>query len=185
MYKNCGNNLNVTIPALGSQFNPEYSITGGEIKNHGSGRVTIVPKSRNVEITVRNNGVPVGKLNFKAKAVPSATFITNLDIKRGVTRSQLARVSLKAKAPDEFEELLPRESHYNLDEVMVFHTRNGHLVSQQKVKGGIVKLSSVRSDAREGDIIVFEVIKASRKNYKGEREEAKINNTIISVRVRG
>src|SRR5690606_15851986 len=44
LYKNCGNKLNVQVPALGNNYNPEYRVDGASvIKGSRKGEVTIIP----------------------------------------------------------------------------------------------------------------------------------------------
>jgi gliding motility-associated protein GldM len=185
LYRNCGNELNVSVPALGAQFNPEYTITGGTLVRTGAGKITVIPTDRNVKISVSNNGVPIGQLDYKAKAVPFANFEINLNQKTGASVGSLSNVSCKAKAPDEFSELLPKEDKYYLDEIKVYLVRRGRMIKETTIKGGSgINLATIKEDAQSGDVIVFEVTKASRRNYQGRLEEAKINNPLISISVR-
>ena len=47
LYLNCGNELQVNVPALGSSYAPSFSMTGGDvIKGSQIGQVTLVPKAK-------------------------------------------------------------------------------------------------------------------------------------------
>lgn len=185
LYKNCANKLTVSVPALGAQYQPSYQVDGGTFVKGAGNLITIIPRNRRVRVKVKSNGVPVGELNFDVNRVPSATFTTNHDVKRGATCNGLANTRLLLKAPTEFKELLPEESKYRADVVDVFLSRRGRLVQQVSVSGGRnVNLSSLRAACRPGDAVVFEVKRATRTNYRGNKEVASVNNPIISIPIR-
>ena len=71
LYLNCGNELTVTVPGLGSNYNPSFSAKGGvAINGGGGGKVTIVPKSNKVTLSVSNSGSFISNFNSKLIYTP-------------------------------------------------------------------------------------------------------------------
>ena len=64
LYRNCGNELNVQVPALGVDYNPTFKATGAKIISKGKGFITIIPTDRNVKIDVLNNGTLIDELKL-------------------------------------------------------------------------------------------------------------------------
>ena len=181
LYRNCGNKLNIAVPALGAEFQPQYEITGGTLSKGNNGKITVVPSAPRVRVKVKNQGVIIGNLDFKVNRVPAATFITNLDPKRGATPIQLSRVRLKAKPSDEFRRLLPHEVNYKLPEIKVYLVKHGRVKKSITISGGNSINLRNKLNAQTGDILVMEVIQTTRTNYQGRTESAKINNPIITI----
>lgn len=44
LYRNCKNTLNVSIPALGTSYQPSFTASDADVMNHGGGKVSIIPK---------------------------------------------------------------------------------------------------------------------------------------------
>ena len=61
LYLNCGNEISVNVPALGSEYNPTFSARGGDVvRGSKAGQVTIIPKSKKVDLNVSNAGNFIG-----------------------------------------------------------------------------------------------------------------------------
>src|SRR5690606_5406800 len=74
LYLNCGNELNVQIPALGSTYNPSFSATGASaIEGSQKGLVTVVPNAAEVKLNVSSNGNYIGSEVFKVQRIPMPT----------------------------------------------------------------------------------------------------------------
>ena len=90
LYLNCGNELNVQVPALGSAYNPTFSAKGATtVASSDKGVVTIIPKSAKVTLSVSNNGNLVGSQDFKVRRIPKPDIIVlakgrPVDLKRGM-----------------------------------------------------------------------------------------------------
>jgi hypothetical protein len=70
LYKNCGNELNVQVPALGSVYNPSFTASGAQvIKGAVKGVVTLVPTGANVTLNVSSDGSLVGSQDFKVRLI--------------------------------------------------------------------------------------------------------------------
>ncbi|RYZ47120.1 MAG: gliding motility protein GldM, partial [Sphingobacteriales bacterium] len=71
LYFNCGNALNITVPALGALYDPSFSATGGTaIKGAKKGEVTIIPNSKQVKINVSSGGNAIGSETFSVRPIP-------------------------------------------------------------------------------------------------------------------
>ena len=185
LYRNCGNELSIQVPALGADYQPTFSITGGRLIAGNSGNVTVIPTAREVVITIKNNGVVIGNRTFKVKKVPQATFKTNLNQKTGSTSSALRRVSVKAVPPAEFSSMLPNEDSYKITSFTATLVRAGRMKEQVTLSGGSnINLGAVASSAQSGDVVVIEVNTVQRRNYLGEYETASVSNPIITIPIK-
>lgn len=71
LYRNCGNKLNISVPALGPSYNPTFRAEGASIINGNQpGMITIVPTSARVKLDVTNNGNFLGQENFGVRLIP-------------------------------------------------------------------------------------------------------------------
>jgi gliding motility-associated protein GldM len=71
LYLNCGNELDVLVPALGSAYNPSFSVQGGSsIEGQERGRVTIIPNAPKVTLGVSSNGNKIGNKVFSVRKIP-------------------------------------------------------------------------------------------------------------------
>ncbi|MFQ3576415.1 MAG: gliding motility protein GldM, partial [Cytophagales bacterium] len=75
LYRNCGNELIVGVPALGSTYQPSFAgSSGGEfITGTEKGKVTIIPNSPEVTLKVSSGGNFIGDQKFKVRLVPLPT----------------------------------------------------------------------------------------------------------------
>ena len=72
LYLNCGNEIQVNVPALGSEYNPTFSANGGDVqKGSKAGQITIIPKSKNVNLRVSNAGNFIGSQTFGVRQIPA------------------------------------------------------------------------------------------------------------------
>ena len=72
LYFNCGNEIQVNVPALGSEYNPSFSTKGGDvIRGSKAGEITIIPKSKNVDLSVSNAGNFIGSQSFGVRQIPA------------------------------------------------------------------------------------------------------------------
>ncbi len=189
LYLNCGNELNVQVPALGTAYNPSFSTKGGQsIKGANKGEVTIIPKSAKVTLSVSSNGNLIDAQDFKVKRIPKPEIKVysggrEVDMKRGV---KTAPRSIKIQAvPDEsFAQFLPKDAKFRVAESEITLVRSGRAVKSLRPKGPDVNLSAFAGQARSGDAIVIEVKKVQRRNFKGEIEDfPNYGPRIVNIRI--
>jgi gliding motility-associated protein GldM len=114
LYMNCGNTVNIEVPALGTNYNPAFASTGAEVlKGDRPGRVTIIPKQRKVTVGVNNGGVNLGNVQFDVKQIPRPRFVAKensgkeVDMKNGVKGTGLTGLRVVAEAEENFKEEVP------------------------------------------------------------------------------
>ncbi|WP_020530843.1 gliding motility protein GldM [Flexithrix dorotheae] len=178
LYYNCGNELNVRVPELGIHYNPEFKITGAEYeKGNQPGKVTVIPKSKSVEVMVKNNGVEIGKQQFRVKPIPLPTlkiFNGNRPIdpvKGGALPRRIKAVAI----PDaDFKEFNPRDARYKVTDWELMIVRNNRNVFSDRFSNDEVNLRKFHEKAKTGDQLVMQIHKVERLNYKSDREEVKM-----------
>ena len=113
LYFNCGNELTVNVPALGSEYNPTFSARGGDVvRGSKAGVVTIIPKSKKVDLNVSNAGNFIGSQSFGVRQIPAPEIKARIkgkeiDAKTGIPVSTPS-FSLDAIADASFAEFLPK-----------------------------------------------------------------------------
>lgn len=176
LYLNCGNELTVNVPALGTSYNPSFTAKGGSaIKGANKGDVTVVPKSAKVALTVSSGGNVIGTENFKVKRIPKPEIkvyqgAKEIDMKRG-TKGCPRSIKIIADPDESFASFLPKDAKFRVAQSEVTLVRSGRGVKSLKPKGPDVNLSSLASQARAGDVIVIEVKKVQRRNFQGKVED--------------
>ncbi len=63
---NCGNVVNIEVPALGTNYKPTFSSGGAAdiITSDKPGKVTIIPKQKKINVAVTNGGTSIGTQQF-------------------------------------------------------------------------------------------------------------------------
>ncbi len=178
LYRNCGNELNVQVPALGTSYNPSFRVKGGSALGGKGGKVTIVPTAPKVELSVYSNGTYIGKQTFRVKQIPKPELVlkegsTEIDLKRGVTKVPRT-LTLEAVPDPDFKEFLPKDARYRVTRWEITLARGARAVETIRATSPKVSISSFVSKARPGDRIVIEAKEIQRMNFRGERENVKI-----------
>ncbi|MBW3545033.1 MAG: gliding motility protein GldM, partial [Bacteroidetes bacterium] len=76
LYLQCGNELNVQVPALGNNYQPNFSADGATVlEGNKRGVVTVVPNAKNVKLNVSSGGTFIGSENFGVRLVPKPDII--------------------------------------------------------------------------------------------------------------
>ncbi len=179
LYKNCGNEMTINVPALGSNYDPRFTATGARIINTGQkGRVKIVPSQPNVSISVSNNGVHLGKLDYKVWLVPKpAVYLTignsgRPNVVDGETLGRLARLKIHIDPDIGFAKSNPDDAQYRATKWKVQLVRNRRLVqgAMNTGDGARINLGRVRQEARSGDNIIVEILEIKRKTFDNRTE---------------
>lgn len=188
LYRNCGNKLDVQVPALGAAYNPSFRIKGGSSQGGRGGKVTIIPTAPSVDLSVYSSGTFIGTQKFRVKQIPKPELVLKsgskeIDLKRGV--SQVPRELTLDAVPDaDFAEFLPEDARYRVTKWEVTLARGQRPIEIKQVTGPKANISSFVSKARPGtDRIVIEAKEVQRMNFRGEREDVKIgvNSSIKTV----
>jgi gliding motility-associated protein GldM len=188
LYLNCGNELNIQVPALGSVYDPSFSASGAQvIKGANKGLVTVIPNAAQVTLNVSSGGNAIGSEKFQVRTIPKPT-IEVLAAGRPVNEKQGMAMprSLEIRAvPDEsFKNFLPKDARYKIYQWEVTLARGARPVQPPiTVTAESVSLSSLAAQARPGDRLVIEVKEVKRMNFKGEIETVKMPTIYKNVSI--
>jgi len=188
LYRNCGNVLEVNVPALGNFYNPTFTLgssSEGEVKKGNSpNSVMIIPKTSKVNLNVRNDGSDIGVKQFSVRLVPKPSIEVKIggalaNTKTGVRASLLRRgININAIADASFKEFLPRDARYEVAEAKM-------ILAKGKSGVGTGTYPQVKSfkDASRADRLNIEIKKLYRINFLGKKEEVKlsISQSIINI----
>jgi gliding motility-associated protein GldM len=188
LYMNCGNTVNIEVPALGTNYNPSFSSQGAEIiKGDKPGKVTIIPNQRKISVNVANAGAGLGQVAFDVKPIPLPRYSVKdnsgkeVDKKNGVRGSALTGLRVVPEADPNFKEEVPRDAAYRIKSMDVIHARGTSPVNRITVTNENIDLAAWRAQFKPGDRIVIEVKSVIRKTYKGEDEKVEVKNEVYSV----
>jgi gliding motility-associated protein GldM len=177
LYMNCGNTVNIDVPALGTSYNPTFSATGGEvIKGDKVGRVTIIPSQRKVNVTVYNAGTTLGSEPFDVKQVPRPRIIAkdnngrDIDMKNGISIAAATAIRVIADPDDNFKQEVPRDANFRIRNMSVILARGTAQVRELTLTSESVDLSSLRALMRPGDRLIVEPKSVVRMTFKGTAE---------------
>lgn len=189
LYRNCGNELNVQVPALGSAYNPSFSASGAKIiKGAGKGLITVIPTAPNVKLNVSSDGNPIGSQEFKVRLVPKPELIVfnssnrPADTRTGETASKLRSISVRAIPDESFKNFLPKDARYRVTKWVATLVRGKRpAAAPATFSGPEASLTSLMSQAREGDRLMIEIKEVQRATFTGSRENVNIGTPIINI----
>jgi len=190
LYLNCGNELNIQVPALGVYYNPKFVAEGGTIiSGSKKGLITIIPKAKEVKIAVYNDGTFIESLTYSVRAIPKPELkITSNGVvvneKDGMDLSSLRSLEAKVIADEGFKTFLPNDARYRVIEWDVLLARGSKAIETKNVKDAEkVSIAAMMEKARPGDRIVVEIKKVVRTNFNNVDEPVEIQNKfkIISL----
>ena len=188
LYLNCGNKLNVNVPALGTAYNPSFGVTGGTtIKGKEIGQVTIVPNAPKVKLTVSSDGNRIGDVEFDVQKIPKPDIeVYNgsklVNEKQGESAGALRLLRVAAVADENFKAQLPEDALYKVTRWTITLARGRSAVGQPiKATSESVNISQLMSSAKAGDRLVVEVEQVLRRNFKGSTEEVSLGQQIKQI----
>lgn len=188
LYLNCGNDLNVLVPALGSEYKPEFRVNNGSaIKLNEGGGVRVVPTSpQDVALTVVNGGNTIGTETFKVRRIPKPDVVVrsggrDIDLKIGAKATALRALEVVVEAEEGFKSFLPKDARYMATEYDVILARGDRPVQTLKGSGTSVNLGPLVSQARPGDRLVIDIKKVQRMNFRDQREDVAMGAKVITI----
>lgn len=189
LYQNCGNDLDIQVPALGTNYNPSFSSREAKVtKGSRKGLVTVVPQGRSkVKLNVSNDGSLLSTETFDVKKVPPPNIVIasrGKQIVGEVPAAQLSTISVKAEPDANFKREVPKDARYRVNKVTVKLARSGRAVKTQNFTKENIDLRSWRSSFRPGDALVINVERVSRRTFLGENERAKPNQEIFIISIK-
>lgn len=188
LYMNCGNFVNIEVPALGANYNPSFTIKGGTLeKGDKPGKVTIIPKERKVAVTVSNGGAMIGTENFDVKPIPKPRYVARdnsgkeIDLKNGVRGGALSGLRINADAEDNFKAEVPKDAVYRIRQMEVILARGTSRVDQFNATSESLDLNRWKSQFRPGDRIIVDIKTVTRNTFTGEQEPVAVVSGTINI----
>jgi len=183
LFLNCGNVVNIEVPALGTNYNPSFTAKGAKIvKSDKPSRVTIIPSEMKVDVTVINNSSNLGTERFDVKRIPRPHVTKKdqsgreVDPKNGVKISGLTQLRISVDPDESFKENVPKDAVYRIRNMEVSIRRGVNYVATKTVNSEIVDLSDWRATMRPGDVIVCNIKQVIRKTFLNEDEKIDFNS---------
>lgn len=183
LYYNCGNKLDVQVPALGNQYNPTFSAKGGDaIKGTQRGQVTLVPRSRKLNLTVSSGGNTIGSREFGVRDIPAPeikvfTSQGEVNLKEGID-ANTPELFLRAIPDESFAQFLPDDAKFRIAEAEVTLVSGG--LGRGSVRTG-EKVNLRGMSGRKGAQIVIEIKKVQRQNFRKQVEDFKKFQRFINI----
>jgi gliding motility-associated protein GldM len=191
LYLNCGNNVTIEVPALGTNYNPSFSSNGAEIrKGDKPGKVTIIPNQRKIQVNVSNGGTAIGTQGFDVKLVPEPRFVayvgsTPVDVRQGIKPNQIRSLRIVVEPDANFKEEVPKDARYNIKDMEVSFGSGPTAKGTLRAANGSPDLGTWQNSAKAGDRIVFFIRDAARKTFTDSEEKVPIkgSNGVIIIPV--
>ncbi|TAF74783.1 MAG: gliding motility protein GldM [Bacteroidetes bacterium] len=187
LYMNCGNPLQINVPALGSVYNPTFQASGAATQNGSQkGEIFVIPNAKNVSIKVSSSGNYIGDVNFPVKPVPKPdiSILTGgkpVDLKNGVKAPGPRQLQIKAIPLADFLASNPKDARYKVTKWSAYLLRGSRLVKQMDATSELIDLSSFASLALPNDRITIEIKEILRTNFYDKTEGVTISQTIYTV----
>lgn len=192
LYQNCGNPLQVEVPALGTNYNPSFSSAEAKvIKGSKPGDVVVIPQGRaRVNLTVSNGGSVLGTEEFLVKKVPAPRIELQdargraVNLEEGISINSLQRAIKLEVVPDEnFAREVPKDARYRIVDGEARLIRGGAVSVSKGITGGNVNLSDWAGRLRKGDVIMFKISRVIRRTFEDESETVRPLNDLVTVTV--
>jgi gliding motility-associated protein GldM len=177
LYFNCGNKLNVMVPALGATYNPKFTGTGADFLTSGKkGEVTIVPNGQQVKLVVSSDGNLIGDQMFKVRPIPKPEIVAlangkPVDEKAGMAAPGPRSITMVAKPDEGFKTFLPDDARYQVTAYVVTLARGRRVIATKNATNQQVDLVEFASQASANDRIIIDIKSVKRKNFRDQVEE--------------
>jgi gliding motility-associated protein GldM len=188
LYRNCGNKLNIDVPALGASYQPTFRGEGTVIENvpGQKSQVILVPSAPEVKVYVSSGGQNIGNTSFKVRLAPNPQIMlangsAPVNIKDGLSKNSLRTLKVMAKAEEGFQKACPSDARYNVAQVEVILKRGRRAIKGPQMMGGALGLGDFVSSVQEGDALILDVKSVKRANYKGAVEDAKFSGGLFVI----
>lgn len=190
LYRNCGNKLNIDVPALGASYQPSFRGEGTAIETvpGQKSQIILVPSNPECKVYVSSGGQPIGDTKFKVRLAPkplimvSTNGTTAADIKNGLAKNSLRSLKVVAKAEEGFQKACPNDARYNVAQVEVILKRGRRAIKgPQNGTGANLGVGDFISSVQEGDALILDVKSVKRANYKNQIEDVKFDGNLFVV----
>ncbi|MFT7033565.1 MAG: gliding motility-associated protein GldM [Cyclobacteriaceae bacterium] len=179
LYLGCGNELNVQVPALGTAYNPSFTVKGGSsVQGATRGFVTVVPASAKVTLGVSSNGNKIGDVDYGVSRIPApeVTVLSGrkpVDLRKGVAVRSLRGLAVRAIPDESFKSALPKDANFRVTKVKITLGRGGRAVNSVNSTSENIgsKIGALAGQARAGDILQIETVEVMRANFRKDTEK--------------
>lgn len=178
LYLACANTIDLMNYANDYNANCSYSITGGKLLPSSTAfKAMFVPDNRKVNLTVKKPGGQTSDILFDVKYIPSPRIeflfngISSLKKSSGAFPNE---IQIKILAEEMFQQSVPLDARYEIDEWRLLIERSDSVVSEKKFNKttvGQTDLASLQALAKVGDKLIVEVLKAHRFTYDNVIDE--------------
>jgi gliding motility-associated protein GldM len=199
LYYQCGNTINVDVPALGEFYNPKFTASQAEVLTSSSDKrkVTIVPSGKKCILGVSSltNGqnIKIDDVAYKVikPPTPSIQLIVNGKEYNGASPiPSKSRCTVRLKADADFRSALPKDARYLITRIELLSQRS--LGAPTKVGsysgGGKDALSGIPIDLGNklksdppGTKIYFKIDKIYRVNFKNKKIEERYGDRDLYI----
>ncbi|WP_266367547.1 type IX secretion system motor protein PorM/GldM [Tellurirhabdus rosea] len=187
LYFECANRLSIQSPQLGALWNPSFSPQGAAVLAGGErGKITIVPSSNQVALTISNQGNVLGTERFRVNRVPRPTLQyyaggSLVDERRGMSASAVRSIRVQAVADESFKNYSPEDANFRVNGVTVSLARGNRRVAGVQLSGEGGSVASLAAQAQPGDRYVIEVEQVQRRNFRGEIKEVNMGRPVYNI----
>lgn len=191
LYINCGNEMNVEIPGLGTNFVPSYRVgSDAEVISSGKvGSITVVPKSKaKVALSVSNAGTLIETVTFDVRTAPPPIITVEaggrqLNAKDGVSKNSLGQMRIRALADEDFAATVPRDAEFRIRKGRVYLRKGTNLGQPVEFTGETLNLTQFMQSAKPGDVLSFELEAVTRRTFRGENENVALSTSIKYISI--
>lgn len=176
LYLECNNPLKIKVPALGSNYNPQFTATGGNIKKGASiGDAMVYPTNKDgVEIFVASDGTKLGSVKFKTKAVPPPSFEIKtggrlVDMLKGERPGSVINLNIVPKAEQGFAAACPEDAVYEIAQAEATYIVGSAFRGSKKYTSGTIRVADF--SPQPGSRITIRVLKLVRNTATGDQKE--------------
>lgn len=187
LYMNCGNQLVVNVPALGSIYNPSFAASGADVQTGSKkGEVLVIPNSKSVTLKVSSGGNYIGSQDFQVKGIPKPEiqYISNgrpVDLKNGFKGAAPKSLQVKAIPLPEFAASNPKDARYKVTQWTAYLLRGSRLIKEKTLTSEVADLNDLSLQSKPGDRITVEIKQVLRSNFYDKTEEVRLSQTITTI----
>ncbi|CCG99948.1 gliding motility-associated protein GldM [Fibrella aestuarina BUZ 2] len=188
MYLGCENKLSIQSPQLGALWNPSITGAGAQVIQSGErGKVTVVPNSASVRLTISNQGSVLGSEDFRVQRVPRPTIEYLVGGRpatdpRGVPVGSARSLQVRAVADPSFLAAAPNDANFRVTGITVNLARGTRRIFGPVALGpGGGSLGAMAAEMEPGDRISIQVEGVQRRNFRGDISEVPMGNLIQNI----
>ena len=186
MYLGCENKLSIQSPQLGALWNPNISGQGAQVISSGErGKVTVVPNSASVRLTIANQGSVLGSEDFRVNRVPRPTIEylvggrSAMSDPRGVPVGSARSIQVRAVPDPSFLAAAPNDARFRVTGITVNLARGTRRIAGPINLGpGGGSLGAMAAEMEPGDRITVQLEGVQRQNFRGDISDVPMGNVL-------